>query len=64
MKQKPNDPDVQIKGAAAIGHIAYKGNHRRHQRGSGQLKTIQYDFDEISDSHLLIQQSGVISLSE
>ncbi len=64
MKQKPNDADLQTKCVATLGHIAYKGNHRKHRRGSGQLKTIHYDYDEVSDAQLLIQQSGAISLSE
>ena len=63
MKLKSNDAELQTICAAAIGHIAYKGNHRKHRRGSGQLRTIHYDYDEISDAQLLIQQSGAISLS-
>ena len=62
MKAKLQDMELQIKCASALGHLAYKGNHKRHKIGSGQLKTIHFDYDEVSEVTVLLQEAGAISL--
>lgn len=62
MKQKADDMELQIRCASALGHIAYKANHKRHKRGSGQMKTIHFDFDEVPLANIQLQQAGAVSL--
>lgn len=64
MKNRTNDVETQIKCASALGHLAYKGNHRMHKKGSGQLKAIHFDFDEVPEEHVVLQRLGAISLGE